>query len=79
MKKDKQSIKCDVYNCKFCDLENNFCSLKEIKVSNSSNNKEKDKYKTYSLIASTLILLGGLILLYNAIFDNTIEEEIALE
>ena len=46
---------------------------------NKSNNKEKDKYKTYSLIASTLILLGGLILLYNAIFDNTIEEEIALE
>ena len=46
---------------------------------NKSNNKEKDKYKTYSLVASTLILLGGLILFYNAIFDNTIEEEIALE
>ena len=46
---------------------------------NKSNNKEKDKYKTYSLIASTLILLGGLILLYNAIFDDTIEDEIALE
>ena len=44
-----------------------------------TNKKEKDKYKTYSLIASTFILLGGLILLYNAIFDNTIEEEIALE
>ena len=46
---------------------------------NKSNNKEKDKYKTYSLIASTLILLGGLILLYNAINDDTIEDEIALE
>ena len=46
---------------------------------NKTNNKEKDKYKAYSLIASTLILIGGLILLYNAIFDNTIEEEIALE
>lgn len=42
MKKDKQSIKCDVYNCKFCDLEESYCSLKEIKVSNSSNNKEKE-------------------------------------
>ena len=46
---------------------------------NKSNNKEKDKFKEYSLIASTLILLGGLILLYNAIFDDTIEDEIALE
>lgn len=46
---------------------------------NKSNNKEKDKYKTYSLVASTLILFGGLILLYNAIFDDTIEDEIALE
>ena len=42
MKKEKQSIKCDVYNCKFCDLEENCCSLKEIKVSNCSNNKEKE-------------------------------------
>ena len=42
MKKDKQSIKCDVHNCRYCDLENNFCSLKEIKVSNCSNNKEKE-------------------------------------
>ena len=46
---------------------------------NKSNNKEKDKFKEYSLIASTLILFGGLILLYNAIFDDTIEDEIALE
>ena len=42
---------------------------------NKSNNKEKDKFKEYSLIASTLILLGGLILLYNAVFDDTIEDE----
>ena len=46
---------------------------------NKSNNKEKDKFKENSLIASTLILLGGLILLYNAVFDDTIEDEIALE
>ena len=42
MKKDRQNIKCDVYNCKFCDIENICCSLREIKVSNSNNNKEKE-------------------------------------
>lgn len=42
MKKDKQIIKCDVYDCKHCDLEMACCSLKEIKVSNCSNNKDKE-------------------------------------
>lgn len=42
MKKDRQTIKCDVFDCKHCDVENRFCSLREIKVSNSSSNKEKE-------------------------------------
>ena len=42
MKKDKQTIRCDVYDCKHCDLEVEFCDLKEIKVSNCSSNKEKE-------------------------------------
>ena len=42
MKKDRQTIKCDVYDCRHCDLETECCSLKEIKVSNCSNNKEKE-------------------------------------
>lgn len=49
--KNKQTIKCDVYNCKYCDLEESFCSLNEIKVSNCNKNKEKegtmcDSYKS---------------------------------
>ena len=42
MKKDKQTIKCDVYDCKHCDLEVECCSLKQIKVSNCSSDKEKE-------------------------------------
>lgn len=42
MKKDRQTIKCDVYDCKHCDIEGMCCSLREIKVSNSSNDKEKE-------------------------------------
>lgn len=42
MKKEKQTIKCDVYDCKHCDLGMECCSLKQIKVSNCSNNKEKE-------------------------------------
>lgn len=42
MKKDKQIIKCDVYNCSHCDIENRYCNLKEIKVSNCNNAKEKE-------------------------------------
>lgn len=42
MKKEKQTIKCDVYDCKHCDLKAECCNLKEIKVSNCSNNKEKE-------------------------------------
>ena len=38
----KQRIKCDVYNCKFCDIKDMCCSLKEIKVSNSSKTKQKE-------------------------------------
>ena len=42
MRKDKQNIKCDVYDCKHCDLEVECCSLREIKVSNCNQNKEKE-------------------------------------
>ena len=42
MKKDKQTIKCDVYDCKNCIVEDMCCNLKEIKVSNCNKNKEKE-------------------------------------
>jgi len=42
MKKDKQTIKCDVYDCRHCDINDNCCNLKEIKVSNCSSNKGKE-------------------------------------
>ena len=42
MKSNKQNIKCDVYDCKYCDLENSHCNLKEIKISNCNNDKEKE-------------------------------------
>ena len=42
MKKNKQTIKCDVFDCKYCDLDIACCSLSEIKVSNCSNVKEKE-------------------------------------
>ena len=42
MRKEKQSIKCDVYNCRYCDIENICCNLKEIKISNCNNTKEKE-------------------------------------
>ena len=45
----KQNIKCNVYDCKFCDVDNIACNLKEIKVSNSSHNntKESTMYSSY--------------------------------
>ena len=39
MVKNKQTIKCDVYDCKHCDVEHICCNLKEIKVSNCNNSK----------------------------------------
>lgn len=42
MKKDRQTIKCDVFDCKNCDVNEMCCSLKEIKVSNCNQNKEKE-------------------------------------
>ena len=46
-----QTIKCNVYDCKHCDVDNIVCNLKEIKVSNSSHNLNKEStmcasYKT---------------------------------
>lgn len=50
MKKD-QKIKCDVFDCKHCDCNNNCCVLKEIKVRNCNNDRDKestmcDSYKS---------------------------------
>lgn len=42
MKKDKQTIKCDVINCSNCDINEMCCNLKEIKISNCSINKKKE-------------------------------------
>lgn len=42
MEKKKQTIKCNVYDCRYCDIFDNFCNLKEITVSNSSQDKEKE-------------------------------------
>lgn len=42
MKEDTQSIKCSVYDCEHCNCDFNMCRLKEIKVSNCANNKDKE-------------------------------------
>lgn len=42
MKKDKQTIKCNVYDCKHCDIDIEYCNLNEIKVCNCNHNKEKE-------------------------------------
>lgn len=42
MKRNKQNIRCEVTDCKHCDIENVCCNLKEIKISNCNNNKEKE-------------------------------------
>lgn len=49
--KKNQTIKCNVYNCKFCDTDNVICNLKEIKISNCEPNLNKEStmcssYKT---------------------------------
>ncbi len=36
MGKGKQSISCDVHSCKYCDCEEDSCTLKEIKVKNEN-------------------------------------------
>lgn len=42
MKKEKQLIKCNVYDCKHCNCNDECCSLNEIKVCNCDNCKEKE-------------------------------------
>lgn len=37
-----QQIKCDVYDCRFCDTDTISCSLKKIKVSNCNHNNNKE-------------------------------------
>ena len=46
-----QTIKCNVYDCKYCDTDTISCSLKQIKVSNCNHNNKKEStmcnnYKT---------------------------------
>lgn len=38
----KQCIKCDVHDCKHCDCSCDCCTLKEIKVCNCGDNKDKE-------------------------------------
>jgi len=40
--KEKQTIKCLVHDCKYCDLNNNLCNLEKIKVCNCSDDKNKE-------------------------------------
>lgn len=42
MQKNRQSIKCDVFDCKHCICDDEVCSLNEIKVCNCFNDKEKE-------------------------------------
>ena len=48
--KKNQTIKCNVYDCKFCNIDNISCNLKEIKISSyNHNNKQStvcDSYKS---------------------------------
>ena len=41
--KKKQNIKCDVENCKHCNVNDEACNLDEIKVSNDSKSDTKCK------------------------------------
>ena len=38
----KQTIKCNVYDCKYCNVDNIICNLKEIKISNCNHNSNKE-------------------------------------
>ncbi len=42
MKDDKQTINCSVYDCKHCNVDDNKCVLKEIKVANCNHNNDKE-------------------------------------
>ena len=39
---NKQTIKCDVFNCKFNDCDNKVCKLKSIKISNCKADNPND-------------------------------------
>lgn len=39
---NKLKIKCNVYDCKYCDVDNITCSLKEIKICNCSHEGKKE-------------------------------------
>lgn len=42
MSKDKQTIKCDVFDCKHCNCDDKYCNLDEIKISNCNNKENKE-------------------------------------
>lgn len=42
MNDNKQMIKCNVYDCSHCDVGSDCCSLKEIRVCNCNDNKDKE-------------------------------------
>ncbi len=39
---EKQKINCTVYDCKFCDVMNDACQLKQIKVACCHGDSEKE-------------------------------------
>lgn len=42
MKKDKQTIKCEVFECEHCDCDECCCTLDEINVCNCNSSDTKD-------------------------------------
>jgi len=46
MTNKKQSIKCNVYECNFCNCAEEYCSLNEIKVSSYNDKKCTNKEST---------------------------------
>lgn len=59
----------------FYFFEDSYKSVKDLKPGDS---QKKKQFTELNFTASSLILIGGLILLYIAIFDTELETEIAL-
>ena len=66
-RKNNQTIKCNVNNCKFNDDTDGLCTLKEIDVSCTCNKEEcKNKKETISILISQ----GLINLVYNRIIPT---------
>lgn len=42
MKEKEQTIGCTVYDCKYCNCDNDCCKLKEVKICNCSGCGDKE-------------------------------------